>query len=206
MFEQTDIFASLQYSTNNNTWQKWDGRVINLAAGQKVYIKALNPNPSGMTRDDCIQYHKFIFEGKIAASGNIQYLLEDSGSRVDVPAYAYYYMFEGCTSLTSAPALSATTLAEGCYVNMFEGCTSLTSAPALPATTLANYCYNSMFLKCTSLASAPALPATTLADGCYGYMFSKCTKFSDCHMKASMEGVYKKSTHGDTMKTVIYDL
>ena len=180
MYEQIDIFASLQYSTNNSTWQEWDGHAINLNAGQKVYVKALNPNPDGMAKNDGVQYHKFIFEGKIAASGNIQYLLEDTGSRTDVPAAAYYYMFQGCTSLASAPALPATTLANNCYGGMFNGCTSLTSAPALPATTLAN--------------------------NCYARMFKGCTQFSECHMKASMEGVYNKSTHGDTMKTVIYDL
>ena len=71
MYKQIDIFVSLQYSTDNSTWQEWDGHVINLAAGEKVYIKALNPNPSGMSRDDGMKYHKFIFEGKIAASGSI---------------------------------------------------------------------------------------------------------------------------------------
>ena len=73
-----------------------------------------------------MQYHKFIFEGKIAASGNIQYLLEDSGSRVDVPEYAYYYMFNGCSGLTQAPALPATTLANSCYRYMFSSCTKVT--------------------------------------------------------------------------------
>ena len=34
-------------------------------------------------------------------------------------------MFYECTSLTSAPALPATTLAGGCYANMFNGCTKL---------------------------------------------------------------------------------
>ena len=34
---------------------------------------------------------------------------------------------------------------------MFQGCTSLTQAPELPATTLASYCYYSMFSGCTSL-------------------------------------------------------
>ena len=34
-------------------------------------------------------------------------------------------MFKCCTSLTTAPVLPATTLAEGCYQGMFEGCTSL---------------------------------------------------------------------------------
>ena len=59
---------------------------------------------------------------------------------------------------------------------MFQGCTSLTQAPALPAATLANYCYNQMFRECTSLAQAPALPATTLANYCYYSMFQKCSK------------------------------
>lgn len=34
-------------------------------------------------------------------------------------------MFNGCTSLTTAPELPATTLAQGCYSNMFKGCSSL---------------------------------------------------------------------------------
>ena len=83
-------------------------------------------------------------------------------------------MFYNCSSLTTAPALPATTLANYCYQYMFRGCTSLTTAPALPATTLANYCYAYMFYNCSSLTTAPALPATTLANYCYQYMFSGC--------------------------------
>ena len=60
-------------------------------------------------------------------------------------------MFDGCTGLTQAPALPATTLATYCYRYMFAGCTALTQAPALPATKLANYCYYRMFRGCTSL-------------------------------------------------------
>ena len=177
-WEQIDVFASLQYSTDNATWQEWDGHIINLDAGQKVYVKALNPNPYGMASIE--KYHKFVFDGKVAASGNIQYLLEDTGSRTDVPEYAYYYLFAAFedpdtydikSNLTQAPALPATTLASECYNSMFSGCTSLTQAPALPATTLANGCYYYMFSGCTSLTQAPALPATTLADSCYNSMF-----------------------------------
>ena len=118
----------------------------------------------------------------------------------------YTQMFSGCSNLTQAPALPATTLANGCYEGMFSGCTSLTQAPELPATTLTDHCYYNMFQNCSSLTQAPALPATTLASTCYYNMFSGCNKFSECHMKASMEGVYSTSTHGDTKKTVIYDL
>lgn len=86
----------------------------------------------------------------------------------------YAGMFQGCTSLTTAPELSSTTLAGSCYGSMFYDCTSLTEAPELPAMTLTNQCYNSMFRGCTSLTSAPALPATTLANWCYGSMFGVC--------------------------------
>ena len=87
----------------------------------------------------------------------------------------YVSMFDGCTNLTAAPELPATTLASSCYVSMFNGCTSLTIAPELPATTVAEYCYASMFRGCTSLTTAPALPATTMARFCYDSMFRGCT-------------------------------
>ena len=84
-------------------------------------------------------------------------------------------MFRGCTGLTAAPALPATTLAANCYGSMFRGCTGLTAAPALPAATLAAYCYNSMFYGCTGLTAAPALNAKNLAEGCYASMFYGCS-------------------------------
>ena len=90
----------------------------------------------------------------------------------------YYQMFEGCTSLTTAPELPATTLVTGCYSYMFKGCTSLTTAPELPATRIINNCYESMFEGCTSLTTAPELPATELAPGCYRSMFKGCTSLN----------------------------
>ena len=226
----------LQYSLNDaEHWAEYEmNQIIPLAKDAKVFFKANGQNErisAPPTMGPPLIY-KFVMEGKIAASGNIQYLLDDTGSRTDVPEYCYsdmfsdcasltqapelpattladncyYSMFSGCSSLTQAPALPATTLAYSCYTNMFSRCASLTKAPALPATTLAEGCYSGMFYGCSSLTQAPALPATTLAGNCYSGMFSGCTKFSDCHMKASMEGVYDKSTHGDTTKTVVYDL
>jgi hypothetical protein len=62
---------------------------------------------------------------------------------------------------------------------MFQDCASLTQAPELPATTLANYCYCSMFNSCKSLTQAPALLATTLVTSCYFDMFSGCTNIQE---------------------------
>jgi hypothetical protein len=84
-------------------------------------------------------------------------------------------MFGGCTALTEAPSLPATTLATGCYMGMFAGCSSLVNAPSLPATSLAEWCYGNMFDSCSSIVAAPDLPAATLKNGCYSYMFRDCT-------------------------------
>lgn len=91
----------------------------------------------------------------------------------------YSGMFNGCTSLIAAPELPATGLRYGCYMSMFYGCTSLTTAPSvLPATELKDNCYRNMFRGCTSLTRAPGLSATTLAQYCYGYMFQDCTSLT----------------------------
>ena len=92
--------------------------------------------------------------------------------------YCYYHMFDGCTSLTTAPELPATSLAAYCYSYMFRNCSNLTPPPELPATTLAEACYSYMFRDCTSLTTPPELPATTLAATCYYYMFAGCTNLS----------------------------
>lgn len=91
--------------------------------------------------------------------------------------YCFAYLFHKCTKLAILGpnfSLPATTLTQGCYSNMFQGCTSLKTAPALPATTLSSSCYYYMFQDCTSLTSVPALPAQTLVNGCYNYMFNGC--------------------------------
>ena len=65
-------------------------------------------------------YYKFATTAgkRIAASGNIQTLMKADGDRLDISGKTncYYNLFYGCTSLTTAPELPATTLASGCYL------------------------------------------------------------------------------------------
>ena len=103
-------------------------------------------------------------------------------------------MLRGCTSLTSAPELPATTLAESCYGDMLRGCTSLTSAPELPATKLADFCYYEMFYDCTSLTSAPELPATELAKACYCKIFYGCENLLSVTMLAPSDKIKNTSS------------
>ena len=51
-------------------------------------------------------------------------------------------MFSGCTSLTTAPELPATTLAIGCYLGMFNNCSSLNTVKCLATDISANNCTN----------------------------------------------------------------
>jgi len=68
-------------------------------------------------------------------------------------ANAFSGLFKNCTGLTSAQnlILPATSLTNYCYGSMFEGCTSLTTAPELPASQLHEGSYGSMFKYCSSL-------------------------------------------------------
>ena len=117
-------------------------------------------------------YHLFYKNTKIISAENL------SLPAATLANDCYERMFEGCTSLTTAPELPATKLATICYNGMFAGCTSLTTAPELPATTLADSCYQFMFYGCTGLETAPELPAETLASSCYEYMFQNCTNLT----------------------------
>ena len=197
----TDATKTIYYSKNDGEWTEMS-RTLSVDAGDVIRFKGDNDAYSDSEFDyNSFINSTAVFNAK----GNIMSLISSSNftsltalttaytfcqflvtcevvdaSNLVLPATilgrsCYFFMFEGCTSLTSAPALPATTLAETCYGNMFEGCTSLTQAPELPATTLANDCYTSMFSGCQGLTSAPALPATTLASNCYYSMFNDCT-------------------------------
>ena len=169
--------GKLYYSTDTKTWAEWTGNEVNATEEGGIY--ALYFAGAGNTKITGDFSNKWTLSGSsISCTGNIESLLDyetvEAGQHPTMADYCYSYMFYGCTSLTTAPSLPATTLAPRCYSSMFGGCTSLTTAPSLPATTLANYCYNTMFNGCTSLTTAPSLPATTLANYCYNSMFYNC--------------------------------
>lgn len=199
--------GTMKYSTDGTVWKTWTGTEISGALTDDkddkyvLYVQgANNTKIAGNTSKAWV-----LTGGNITCDGNIETLLDytavAAGYHPQMADGCYSYMFYNCTSLTSAPALPATTLADDCYSSMFEGCisltvapdlpatnlavdcyshmftmcTALTAAPKLPATILSLYCYSSMFEGCTSLTSAPDLPATTLAKDCYTYMFLGCT-------------------------------
>lgn len=135
--------VSLECSTDGNTWSPFEvgTTTVTLAnIGDYVYVRATSAGNTGFGAG-WMGWYYFVMTGKIAASGNVDTLLDQSGNAT-LSNNCYYRLFQNCTSLTTAPALQAETLADSCYYFMFSGCTSLTTAPSLPATTLADNCYN----------------------------------------------------------------
>ena len=75
---------NLQYSLNDTEhWTEYEiNQIIPLAKDAKVFFKANGQNEriSASTTMGPPLIYTFVMEGKIAASGNIQYLLDDTGS------------------------------------------------------------------------------------------------------------------------------
>lgn len=201
--------VSLETSTDGETWTPFiiGTTTITLAkVGDRVFFRA----GDGGTGGDGINIkfgqsayigHSFIMTGRIAASGDISSILDRSGTVLSFAAqgalpartYAFFRLFRSCTSLTRAPELPATVLAQYCYGEMFRNCSSLTTPPDLPATTLETHCYRYMFAGNPSLTRAPELPATTLVTQAYYYMFWRCTALADITVALQTWGTASKA-------------
>ena len=159
--------------------------VLKLNPGDVVKIYGNNPDGIVHNINGVSNIFQFLIQGSFSASGNIMSMISPSMPTTVPTGSSFRNMFWFCTdenyerigTLTTAPALPATTITPYCYASLFAG-TSITRMPALPATTLANDCYQYMFADCTSLTTVQSLPATTLADECYYYMFYNCTSLT----------------------------
>ena len=164
---------TLEYSTDESHWNPYTiGKKISLADGTFLLFRAGEQKNLKFSKNSDNHYH-FEISGPVTAQGNIMSLLDRDFSTPLSPN-AFFALFEGCTSLLSAPELPATKMERSCYFRMFAECTGLTSAPELPAKRLESNCYLCMFEGCTSLTSAPELPATELVSHCYEFMYKDC--------------------------------
>ena len=145
--------VTLVKSFDGVNWEDYTvGDVIELPSiGDFVYLAA-GESGNETFGSSASNYHKFVINGSVAASGDITSLISFDLEHTTPGNFCYNRMFSGCTGLTRAPELPATTLAASCYNRMFSGCTGLTSAPELPATTLGNFCYQFMFNGCTGIS------------------------------------------------------
>ena len=137
-----------------------DFDVITLGEGESVMFKGVNSE--NFIVGDPINGESvivgFYLDGNAAASGDITSLINGVGGDAIVQFMQFYYMFYGCTDLTQAPALPATTLAEGCYNDMFSGCTSITSHDVEMLNNSSTVFYNNT--SCASLTVHAETPPT----------------------------------------------
>ncbi len=118
-------YPNVLYSYDGASWFVLHGgeSIVLAKKGDKVMLSGYNP--SGFSQAYAA-YSYFMMTGKIAASGSVMSLVDGKGHSTEIPSsYCFYKLFSGCTSLTQAPELPATTLTEKCYGEMFLGCTSL---------------------------------------------------------------------------------
>ena len=94
-------------------------------------------------------------------------------------------MFEGCSSLESVNLENLKPTKVTNMYGMFNGCSSLVTAPKLPAATLADYCYSSIFYDCSSLNSVTCL-ATDLGQYTINLWLSNTSSTGTLYCPASM--------------------
>ena len=86
--------------------------------------------------------------------------------------YVYTQLFKGNTGLTSAADVVLPTYTwNGYFISMFEGCTSLISAPVIPATGLRGDEYNAMFSGCTNLNAITYLSSRANSTHNYNWLY-----------------------------------
>ena len=160
----------LQYRIDGGVWitLKGDTKSYYINKGQSFSLKS-NLRDLGVGGDSIFTFPYIRFN----VYGNIHSLIYGDECDVNndlLEDACFIALFKGsrvedCSGLK----LPATTLTDSCYSSMFEGCTSLVSAPELPATTLASYCYSYMFEGCTNLNFIKMLATDISADYCLDY-------------------------------------
>lgn len=112
---------------NGTTWTSYTvGDTITLTNnGDKVCFVADGSNERmASSANDC---NKFVFTGKISASGNTNSLLDDdeetaSTLSLSQKSHCYDGLFRNCTQLITPSRIPSTVLGESCYDSIFNGC------------------------------------------------------------------------------------
>lgn len=211
---------NVEYSTDLNTWTKWNANKQLTSTGSKIYFRGDCDTWTDLTSS---AYPYFTFNGSIG--GNIMSLVykDDFEDKFDLsvknisfkgifntpnlkditelklPATTlsdscYEKMFGG-SSLTTIPnnLLPASNLSNSCYKQMFDSCSKLEKVPSdllKSAKTVSSYGYNYMFANCTSLKEIPKLPATTVNTFGYSYMFYNCASLEEVNFDLPVANLY----------------
>jgi hypothetical protein len=138
-FKMSSGYEKLEYSLNNGaTWTQLSSAKVPFGAGVKLLLRgksSLGTNGGTISFGD-----KGI---KVVCSGDIRTLVDyETHTSVNTASAIFSGLFRNCESLTTAPALPATTLAKKSYFEMFSYCTSLNNVTMLATDISATDCLN----------------------------------------------------------------
>lgn len=218
---------TFQYSKNNGSWTNIStGGTINVNRGDLLRFKGNNGaygNNTSYWHFGGTAYFKAFgntmslqygdnFSGKTTFSSSVGYIFKCLFENTNVinakhlilpvtnlsnNVYAYSQMFDGCSSLTSAPSLPATVLSIFCYMAMFRGCTNLVAPPpSLPAQTLTKECYFFMFSGCSNLKYLKCLATDISAEDCTAYWFWSTPSPTGTFVKAASMNDWTSGSSG----------
>ena len=142
-----NLIDGFEYSVKDGEWTPVVANTEVTFGGDNGDLRLRGTNLSGTAKDK--SKHLIIrFTNRsvnVACTGDIRTLLDwRNYNTVDTKDARFCSLFYGCSVLTSAPELPATTLAESCYQGMFSGCVKLSSvtmlAPSDQITSVSDCC------------------------------------------------------------------
>src|SRR5574344_39277 len=165
------IFAPMTSSPSTGTCF---GDIIYSATPSTVLVDFSDNDFSANTNvTDASSTGTYLYAGwfGIRCTGTIYYCCTRLSGMGKLPTITTsgYYMFHGCTALTSIDTSAFTNVTSASY--MFQGCTSLASIDTTAFTNVTSA--REMFQGCTSLASIDASAFTNVTNA--SYMFHGCT-------------------------------
>ena len=106
--------GTLEYFASDKTWTAWDGTTtLSSVDNDGEYVLYMRGTGNTKIIGNDLNYRWVLTGSGIKCIGNIENLLDyatvESGAHPTMIEYCYSFMFFGCTSLTQAPALPATT-------------------------------------------------------------------------------------------------
>ena len=176
------------------TFEDGIGDIITLYPGEKVYFRNDSGYFNWCEYDNMGYVHtQFDCDENYAVGGNLMSLIDyNNMDTAELSDGCFSNLFYESYHLTDASKLILPyKTATNCFKQMFYNCSKLIKAPALPATTLAEGCYRELFYGCTSLINAPELPAKWTSADCYRELFYGCSKLNSLTVYADYIGSYQ---------------
>ena len=165
-----------EYRVNSGAWTK--ATADKKISGTKIQLRCRNK-----TSAQNIANLFDSTSGKCKVYGYLSDLLDWKKRLANTLTYTencFQNAFSGCSYITDASGLILpTTTVASMYMYAFANCDSLTKAPALPATEVADYAYQDMFEYCSSLTAMPEIKATKIGTQSFYEMFAYCTKLTN---------------------------